>query len=111
MVMSKEELEAFEAQRDIAAELLQAAEEIRDNRPSAVMVPTEDGQYVRSEVARVRSVLKLSQSKFARLLGVPVATVQAWEQGRREPGAAALSLLKVAEKRPDVLQAYVAVAA
>ncbi len=76
MVMSKEELEAFEAQRDIAAELLQAAEEIRDNRPSAVMVPTEDGQYVRSEVARVRS-----------------------------------SLLKVAEKRPDVLQAYVAVAA
>lgn len=106
--MDKELLEARDAKRDIAAELLEAAEEIRAHRPAAVMVADASGKYVRSEVARVRSVLNLSQSKFAGLLGVPVSTLQAWEQGRREPGAAALSLLKVAENRPDILREYVA---
>lgn len=104
MVMDKEKLEARDAKRDIAAELLEAAEEIAVNRPAAVAVPDASGKYIRSEVARVRSVLDMSQSVFAQLLGVPVSTIQAWEQGRREPGAAAMSLLKVAQKRPDVLR-------
>ena len=31
-------------------------------------------------------------------------TLQEWEQGRRNPGSAALTLLKVAERHADILQ-------
>jgi putative transcriptional regulator len=47
---------------------------------------------------------KLSQSQFAKLLGVSVRTLQEWEQGRKQPSGAAKTLLKVAEKYPDILQ-------
>jgi putative transcriptional regulator len=38
------------------------------------------------------------------LLGVSVRTLQDWEQGRREPSGAAKTLIKVAERHPEVLQ-------
>jgi putative transcriptional regulator len=41
-------------------------------------------------------------------LGVSVRTLQDWEQGRREPNAAARTLIKVAEKHPKVLRDLVA---
>lgn len=41
--------------------------------------------------ARARS--KLSQSKFAKQLGVPLGTLQGWEQGRREPQGLSLKFI------------------
>jgi putative transcriptional regulator len=52
----------------------------------------------------IRLDLKLSQPEFAKLLGVPVGTIRDWEQGRKQPGSAAITLLKVAEKYPDILE-------
>lgn len=46
---------------------------------------------------RIRAKLKLSQSKFAALLGVPVRTLQAWEHGRQAPRSSAVALLKLAD--------------
>lgn len=46
----------------------------------------------------------LSQSEFAKLLGVSVRTLQDWEQGRREPSGAAQTLIAIAERRPEVLR-------
>ena len=46
---------------------------------------------------RIRAKLKLSQSKFADLIGVPVRTLQEWEQGRAEPSSSGAALLKLAE--------------
>jgi putative transcriptional regulator len=40
---------------------------------------------------------------FARLLNVSLKTVQAWEQGIRQPGDAALKLLTIARKNPEAL--------
>jgi putative transcriptional regulator len=37
------------------------------------------------------------------MLNVSVKTVQAWEQGVRKPSDAALKLLAIAEKHPEVL--------
>ena len=54
--------------------------------------------------ARVRLRTGMSQTKFAKMLGVSKRTIQEWEQGRRKPTGAAKSLLTVAEKRPDVLR-------
>lgn len=53
-----------------------------------------------------RLKLGLSQSAFAKLLGVSVRTLQEWEQGRREPSGAARTLLRIALKSPEaILQA------
>lgn len=55
----------------------------------------------RTDVRRIRANYKLSQGQFAALLGISVATLQNWEQGRREPKGAARVLLQVAAKHPD----------
>ena len=40
-----------------------------------------------------RAALELSQSDFAALLGIPVATLQNWEQRRTVPDAVATTLI------------------
>lgn len=57
----------------------------------------------RNDIVKVRGKLGYSQSKFASLLGISRATLQNWEQGRREPTGPAKVLLRIASKRPDVL--------
>ena len=52
---------------------------------------------------RLRQQLKYSQSVFARVLNVSPKTVQAWEQGIRVPSDAALKLLSIAKRHPEVL--------
>lgn len=53
--------------------------------------------------ARVREKLGLTQVAFAKAIGVPVATIRNWEQGRVNPEPAAQSLLRILDQRPDVL--------
>ena len=55
-------------------------------------------------VISVRKQLKKTQLAFSRLLGIPVATIRDWEQGRKQPDSAAVTLLKVAQKHPEVLE-------
>jgi len=50
------------------------------------------------DVKRVRASLGASQSEFALMIGVSLATLQNWEQGRRTPDGTALALLRVAPK-------------
>jgi len=61
-------------------------------------------EVVLSEAAQARSFIGLSQTEFAKLLGVSPRTLQDWEQGRREPTGAARTLLKVAVTHPEVLR-------
>lgn len=49
------------------------------------------------EVKRIRAKLKMSQMEFASLLGVPVRTLQEWEQGRSEPRASGAAILRLAD--------------
>jgi putative transcriptional regulator len=55
------------------------------------------------EVKAVRASLGASQSEFALMIGVSVATVQNWEQGRRTPDGPALALLRVAARNPKAV--------
>lgn len=57
------------------------------------------------EIIKLRRQLNLSQVLFADIMNVSVKTVQAWEQGLREPSDAALKLLTIAKKHPEVLLA------
>jgi len=54
-------------------------------------------------IAEIRGRTGLSQTEFARLLGVSVRTLQEWEQGRRAPSGPARTLLAIAHKNPKVL--------
>ncbi|MGS2723057.1 helix-turn-helix domain-containing protein [Porticoccus sp. GXU_MW_L64] len=55
-------------------------------------------------VISVRKSLKKSQPEFSRLLGVPIGTIRDWEQGRKQPDSAAITLIKVAKKNPKILE-------
>jgi putative transcriptional regulator len=56
-----------------------------------------------ADIKRIRENYRLSQRQFAALLGISVATLQNWEQGRRTPRGAARVLLQVAAKHPDAV--------
>ena len=55
------------------------------------------------DVKRIRANYKLSQGEFAALIGISVATLRNWEQGRRTPEGPARILLQVAAKHPDAV--------
>ena len=55
------------------------------------------------DVKAIRKSLALTQREFAARYGFTVGAVRDWEQGRRRPEASARILLKVIEKRPDVV--------
>ena len=54
------------------------------------------------EVKVIREQTGLSQTQFARLIGVSKRTLENWEQGRRHPTGPARALLKIVESNPKV---------
>ena len=72
-------------------------------RTTTVALPARVQRMRPEEVRAIRRKLKLSQGVFARLLNVPVVTEASWEVGRRNPSGAALRLLQIARKEPEVL--------
>ena len=98
MPMTEKELLERDAKRNLGDELLQSVKEMRAEkvgRVHKVEIP---------EVIEARNKVGLTQGQFAELLGVSKRTLQEWEQGRKKPSGAAISLLKIAIKCPDVLQ-------
>lgn len=57
-----------------------------------------------TEVACARQALGLSQGAFAGLLGISLATLRSWEQGKREPSGAARMLIAIAIKYLEILE-------
>ncbi len=91
-------LAEFEAGRDVWQEVLDGVREIQAGGGKRYMVEPA------SPIVQVRLKAGLSQAQFAALLGVSKRTLEQWEQGRRQPSGAARSLLKIAERHPDVLR-------
>jgi len=65
--------------------------------------PSRAFKYNAVDIRKLRKSVKVSQSQFARMIGVSVDTVQNWEQGRRTPRGPALALLRVFEENPEVV--------
>ena len=55
------------------------------------------------DVRSIRKQYKLSQAKFASMLGISVGTLRNWEQGRRLAEGPARVLLQVAAKHPEAV--------
>ncbi|MFA7242398.1 MAG: helix-turn-helix domain-containing protein [Sulfuricellaceae bacterium] len=92
--LTDEELEQFEDAHDLGAALLESVRQMQAGM----------GTVVYSPIMAVRQKSGLTQSQFSTLLGVSQRTLQEWEQGRRTPSGAAKTLLRVAEKHPEVLR-------
>lgn len=93
--LNDKQLAAYEAERDLAAELLQAVKEMKAGQVEVVTSP----------VIEARRKTGLSQSQFAALMGVSVRTLQGWEQGRKQPSGAARTLLAIASTNPKAVLA------
>jgi putative transcriptional regulator len=70
-----------------------------------VAMPSRVTECSAVDVKAIRLRLGKSQSEFARMIGVSVATLQNWEQGRRQPVGPARALLRVAAANPAVVAA------
>ena len=60
--------------------------------------------FTPEDVQAIRKKLRKSQDEFALMIGVSVATLRNWEQGRRQPHGPARALLKVAAENPQAVE-------
>ena len=67
------------------------------------MKPSRQFEMRPQNVRRIRRRFSASQSRFARMLGVSVNTLQNWEQGRCRPTGPARVLLMIADCNPALL--------
>jgi len=124
-MMTIEKLQAREAGRDIGTEILAAVQELHAGQTTGrktTFEPLPDGSVRRTvtfadgtvqtrevltgpkwQLLAARTQADLSQSEFAKATGVSVRTLQEWEQGRKVPGGAAQSLLKLVSRHPHLL--------
>jgi len=65
--------------------------------------PSRVFTYNAVDIRKLRESVNVSQSKFARMIGVSTDTVQNWEQGRRRPRGPAMALLRVFQRNPKVV--------
>ena len=79
-------------------DLLESAKQMKEKKAARKTV------VVVSDITRARNQVNMSQPAFAKLMGVSVRTLQAWEQGKRNPSGAAKTLLRVAETHPEILR-------
>jgi putative transcriptional regulator len=123
--MSEEALLERDAQRNIGQELLNAVRDLkagrwarkttfetlpdgtvrrRIERPDGIIEKEEILSGPRWEIMVARAQSGLSQTAFAKAIGVSKRTLENWEQGRSEPTGAARVLLKLAARFPDTIE-------
>ena len=87
---------------DLFQELLESVREggqiLRGERSASRKFVIEE-----PDVASIRKKYRLSQPKFASLLGISTKTLQNWEQHRRKPEGPARVLLQVAARHPEAI--------
>jgi putative transcriptional regulator len=66
--------------------------------------PSRQFTFTPEDVQAIRKKLRKSQDEFALMIGVSVATLRNWEQGRRQPHGPARALLKIASENPKAVE-------
>lgn len=65
--------------------------------------PARASRSIEVEAKKVREAQNLTQVQFAAMMGISVATLRNWEQGRRKPEGPARILLQVMAKHPEAI--------
>ena len=66
--------------------------------------PSREFVFTAEDVQAIRKKLRKSHNEFALMIGVSVATLRNWEQGRRQPHGPARALLKIAAENPKAVE-------
>lgn len=83
------------------AESLEAGEDVREKFTArGITLKLQPSPVKPRTVKQARLSLGLSQALFAQLLGVSASTVQAWEQGKRQPDPMACRVLAGIRRDP-----------
>ena len=82
-------------------DLLQSVREM-DRIAKGRKRPARRFAFKEPKVKQIREQTRLSQTRFASLIGVSKRTLENWEQGRRRPMGPARALLKIVESEPEV---------
>jgi len=94
---------------NLFADLLQSVRDMRTHMAGETVRGSRVAEIAEPEARAIREATKLSQSEFAQLVGVPVKTLQNWEQKRTRPAGPARALLRAIAKNPHaVLKALAA---
>jgi putative transcriptional regulator len=91
------------------ADLLQSVRDMGTHMRGKAVRGTSVRDVAEPDPRAVREATKLSQREFAELVGVPVKTLQNWEQKRTRPAGPARALLRAIARDPRaVLKALAA---
>jgi putative transcriptional regulator len=85
---------------ELFSELLESVEQM-DEITKGEREPSREEFIASVRIKKIRKTVKLSQPKFATLIGVEVSTLRNWEQGRREPTGPARVLIRAIENDPE----------
>ena len=99
--------------RSIYQEIIDEGNEILENgighlrrnvRFQSQISPVKD--YAPHEIKAIREKNQYSQSFFGEYLGVPLKTLQEWEDGTDKPTGTALRIFQILEHDPHALDRY-----
>ncbi len=88
---------------DITGELIASLDEAAEIMAGARQPSRAWHPPATVDVRAIREALGLSQPAFARRFGFSLGAVREWEQGRRQPEAAARVLLLVIARSPEMV--------
>ena len=88
--------------KELFAELIESIEQAGKIR-KGLLKPSRVFAFRPAKVQQIRNKLHVSQSQFAMMIGVSKATLQNWEQGRRQPEGPAKALLQVVDRNPKAV--------
>jgi putative transcriptional regulator len=82
---------------ELGEKLLKSIQEMKAGKKARV------SEVIPNEVAVARSKTGLTQAQFAQALHISKRTLQEWEQGRRKPSGAAVALIQIAFRHPEII--------
>lgn len=101
----------YELQSSIESDLKASQEEIdrhienvNAGKKSDMKVTTFQSDI---DVKSIREKYQMTQEQFSEAFGISLSTLRNWEQERRKPDGPTLFLLKLIEKRPEVVRQLV----
>ena len=81
-------------------QLVKAVRQMNRHMAGKVVRGVRTSELIEPDVRAIREAAKISQSQFAKLIGVNLRTLQNWEQRRTRPSGPARVLLKIVASDP-----------
>ena len=88
----------------LACGILQGLKEAIADADGKTVDGIKNSVVYRVQPQMIRQQLNMSQSQFARTFGIPLRTLQGWEQGRRKIDMTTASYLRTISKFPNEVQ-------